>query len=342
MQKLISFCVPSYNSEAYMEKCINSLLVGGDKVEIIIVNDGSKDNTGAIADSFKEKYPDIVKVVHKENGGHGSGVNAGIREATGLYYKVVDSDDWADEEGLLKLLATIEKHKEEDTLPDLYLVNYLFENVAENATFLQDFKRQFPVDKFFTWKDIKPFRPDEYLMMHALVYKLSVLKESGMVLPEKTFYVDNLFTFTPMYWVKSMYYLDLTFYHYFIGRQDQSVNINNMVKRYDQQLRVMLGMSTAFTMEDLNKLDKAHRKYMIHDLVAKSFLTLFFVIADYNKQKLADYDEYFKAFKAHDKKLYRKIRFGSLFILPFLLIRPLRRSAAIFGYKQVCKKTKWG
>ena len=78
MQKLFSFCVPSYNSEAYMEKCINSLLIGGDKVEIIIVYDGSKDYTGAIADSYKEKYPNIVKVIHKENGGHGSGVNAGV------------------------------------------------------------------------------------------------------------------------------------------------------------------------------------------------------------------------------------------------------------------------
>jgi glycosyltransferase involved in cell wall biosynthesis len=342
MQKLISFCVPSYNSEAYMEKCINSLLIGGDKVEIIIVNDGSKDNTGAIADSYKEKYPNIVKVIHKENGGHGSGVNAGVREATGIYYKVVDSDDWADEEGLLKLLETIEKHKEEDNLPDMYFVNYLFENVSDNTTFLQDFRRQFPVDKFFTWKDIKPFKVTEYLMMHALVYKLSVIKESGMVLPEKTFYVDNLFTFTPMYWVKKMYYLDITFYHYFIGRQDQSVNINNMVKRYDQQLRVMLCMSTAFTMDELNKLDKPHRKYMLHDLEAKSFLTIFYVMADYNKQKIADYKEYFKAFKAHDKKLYRKIRFGTLFFFPFLLPRPLRKAAALFGYKQVCKKTRWG
>ena len=126
MQKLISFCVPSYNSEAYMEKCIDSLLVGGDRVEIIIVNDGSKDNTGAIADSYKERYPDIVKVVHKENGGHGSGVNAGIREATGIYYKVVDSDDWADEEGLKILLDTIEKHLNEGTSPDTYFVNYIF------------------------------------------------------------------------------------------------------------------------------------------------------------------------------------------------------------------------
>lgn len=94
MSKLISFAVPSYNSQAYLNKCIDSLLVGGDDVEIIIVNDGSKDNTAAIADEYAAKYPDIVKAVHKPNGGHGSGVNAGLKIATGIYYKVVDSDDW--------------------------------------------------------------------------------------------------------------------------------------------------------------------------------------------------------------------------------------------------------
>ena len=342
MQKLISFCVPSYNSEAYMEKCIDSLLVGGDRVEIIIVNDGSKDNTGAIADSYKERYPDIVKVVHKENGGHGSGVNAGIREATGIYYKVVDSDDWADEEGLITLLDTIEKHLNEGTSPDTYFVNYIFEHVEDNTTYLANYHRQFPRDKFFTWKDVKDFNVDEYLMMHAIVYKLSVVKESNLVLPEKTFYVDNLFTFVPMFYVKTKYYLDITFYHYFIGRQDQSVNIKNMAKRYDQQLRVMLAMSTAFTYDQIMSLEKKHANYILHDLVAKSFLTLFFVTAAEAETKDKEYDEYFAAFKAHDEKLYKRIRHGSLFAFPFILIRPIRDWAVMVGYKEICKKTRWG
>ena len=95
--KLLSIGIPSYNSEGFMRKCIESLLPGGEEVEIIIVNDGSKDGTAAIADEYAEKYPTIVKAVHQENGGHGEAVNAGLRNATGLYYKVVDSDDWVNE-----------------------------------------------------------------------------------------------------------------------------------------------------------------------------------------------------------------------------------------------------
>ncbi|MDE6373846.1 MAG: glycosyltransferase, partial [Clostridia bacterium] len=84
--KLITFAVPSYNSQDYLEKCIDSLLTGGDEVEIIIVNDGSTDATARIADAYAEKYPEIVRAVHKPNGGHGSGVNKGLELASGLYY----------------------------------------------------------------------------------------------------------------------------------------------------------------------------------------------------------------------------------------------------------------
>ena len=99
--KLLSVAIPSYNSEAYMRKCIESLLVGGEDVEILIVNDGSTDGTGTIADGYAARYPSIVKAIHKENGGHGSAVNAGLEHATGLYFKVVDSDDWVKESAYL-------------------------------------------------------------------------------------------------------------------------------------------------------------------------------------------------------------------------------------------------
>lgn len=105
--KLLTFAVPCYNSQAYMEHCVETLLEGGDDVEIILVDDGSKDDTGAIADRYAAQYPDIVRVVHQENGGHGEGVNQGLRRAQGLYYKVVDSDDWADVDALRKVIAKL-------------------------------------------------------------------------------------------------------------------------------------------------------------------------------------------------------------------------------------------
>ncbi len=107
--KLLSIAIPCYNSEAYMEKCIESLLKGGEEVEILVVNDGSSDRTAEIADAYAEKYPTIIKAIHQENGGHGEAVNAGIRNATGLYFKVVDSDDWVNEEAYKQILKTLEE-----------------------------------------------------------------------------------------------------------------------------------------------------------------------------------------------------------------------------------------
>ena len=102
--KILSVAIPCYNSEAYMRKCIESLLPGGEDIEILIVDDGSKkDNTAAVADSYQEKYPTIVKAIHQENGGHGEAVNTGIANASGVYFKVVDSDDWVDSDVLLKI-----------------------------------------------------------------------------------------------------------------------------------------------------------------------------------------------------------------------------------------------
>lgn len=102
--KYITFTIPCYNSENYMRRCVDSLLVGGEDVEILIIDDGSSDRTGAIADEYEMLYPNIVKAVHKPNGGHGSGVNKGLELAHGLYYKVVDSDDWFDRDAYLKML----------------------------------------------------------------------------------------------------------------------------------------------------------------------------------------------------------------------------------------------
>ena len=103
--KLLSIAIPSYNSEEYMRHCVDSLLTGGEEVEILIVDDGSKDSTPQIADEYQKKYPSIVKAIHQPNGGHGEAVNTGIKNATGFFYKVVDSDDWVDQESYEKILA---------------------------------------------------------------------------------------------------------------------------------------------------------------------------------------------------------------------------------------------
>ena len=120
--KLLTFAIPSYNSQDYMEHCILSLLPGGDDVEILIVDDGSKDRTAEIADEYERKYPGIVRAIHQENGGHGEAVNAGIRNATGLFFKVVDSDDWVDYEAYMKILKKLRELAGGDTVLDMFIM----------------------------------------------------------------------------------------------------------------------------------------------------------------------------------------------------------------------------
>ena len=123
--KILSIAVPCYNSQEYMRKCVDSLLKGGEDVEILIVDDGSKDDTLKIARDYEEKYPTIVKAIHQENGGHGEAVNAGIRNATGLYFKVVDSDDWVNKEAYVQILKTLYELLRGPQTVDLLISNFV-------------------------------------------------------------------------------------------------------------------------------------------------------------------------------------------------------------------------
>ena len=242
--KLLSIAIPCYNSEAYMEHCINTLLTGGDEVEIIIVDDGSqKDRTPEIADEYERKYPGICRAVHQENGGHGQAVNTGLKNATGVFFKVVDSDDWVNEEAYQKVLETLRGFVYGQETLDMLVTNFVYEKEGAKRKKVMNYHTAFPRDKVFTWKDVKFFMTGQYILMHSVIYRTELLRECGLELPMHTFYVDNIFVYQPLPHVKNMYYLDVNFYRYFIGRSDQSVNEQVMIGRIDQ-LRVtklMLG-----------------------------------------------------------------------------------------------------
>ena len=322
MEKLISFCVPCYNYQEFMHKCIDSLLKADlSKIEIIIVDDGSTDNTGKIANGYHDKYPEIIHVIHKENGGHGSGVNVGIREAKGLYYKVVDSDDWVDEASLHTLLSTIEDNLNKNIHPDVYFVNFVFENANDGSSYVDEARKYFPANKLFTFEETHKYKVGEFPMMHSIICSLDIIKESKIELPEKTFYVDNLFIYGVMGFVKTLYYLDIDFYRYLVGTGNQSVSKANMSKRYDQQLRVITLMSNYFTLEQLKALPKKHYLYMKHFFVTISFLTMYFVYGHYTKEKNRAYKSYLKRFKKSNPSLYHKFRWGTLAGLALFLFR---------------------
>ena len=343
--KYITFTIPSYNSQDYMRHVIDNLVAVGDDVEIIIVNDGSKDDTGKIADEYEKKYPTIVKAIQKENGGHGSGVMAGLHAAQGLYYKVVDSDDWVETNDVITMIDLIKKHMNENVNIDLYITNYVYEHASDNSQYSMNYRKYLPIDKVFTWNDIKRIGLETVFLMHSLMYKTEKLRESGMNLPNHTFYVDDIYAYVPLPFMKNLYYRDLDFYHYFIGRADQSINYGTMCKRYEQQMRVFRIMFESNSLEKLKSFPKHLYQYMWQFLMiigAVTFMTIVGTKEDKEIRKKV-FKDFQKELKAIDKKLFNKLRYRSLLIIAFLVPGYNLKSFAsrkIYGMYQ--KKLKLG
>jgi len=304
--KLLSIAIPSYNSENYMRNCIESLLPGGEEVEIIIVNDGSKDGTAAIADEYAAKYPTIVKAVHQENGGHGEAVNAGLRNATGLYYKVVDSDDWVNEEAYMKILDALSSLVKSGDMVDMFISNYVYEKEGKKRKKVMQYRSAFPTEQVFTWNDVKFLHVGQYILMHSVIYRTQMLKDCGLELPKHTFYVDNLYVYHPLPYVKKMYYMDMNFYRYYIGREDQSVNEKVMIGRIDQQLRV-----TKIMIDDCDIWKITNRKlrnYMISYLEIMMTVSSILAIRSKTEENLQKKKELWLYLKEKDLRLYHRIR----------------------------------
>lgn len=304
--KLISFVVPCYNSQEYMRHCIDTLLPGGDQVEILIVNDGSSDNTAAIADEYEKKYPDICRAIHQENKGHGGAVNTGIKNATGIYLKVVDSDDWVNEYAYGEILDTLANFYKQGTVLDMLLSNYVYEKQGAKKKTVIHYRHAIPKDQIFCWDDVGRFPVSRYILMHSVIYRTALLRECDLELPEHTFYVDNIYVFKPLPYVKTMYYLDVNFYRYFIGRDDQSVNETNMIKRIDQQFKVTYIMIDYMT--QFNLVSKPLERYMRHYLSIIMCISSVISVKSGQKEHLKMRKELWKYLYDSDKRLYRKIR----------------------------------
>ena len=309
--KLLSIAIPCYNSAAYMENCINSLLPGGDDVEILIVDDGSvKDNTAEIADRYEKEYPGICRAIHQENGGHGEAVNAGLRNASGIFFKVVDSDDWVNGPAYEAVLNTLRRFVYGKSTLDMLITNFVYEKQGAKHKKVMNYNMALPKNELFTWDDVKVFMAGQYILMHSVIYRTELLRECGLELPKHTFYVDNIFVYEPLPHVRSMYYLDVNFYRYFIGRSDQSVNEQVMIGRIDQQIRVTKLMLGYY---DVTKLqNRKLRHYMIRYLEIMMVVSSILAIRSETEENLEKKKELWEHVKKTNPRLYLRLRFGFL------------------------------
>ncbi len=334
--KYITFTVPCYNSADYMRRCIDSLLVFKDETEIIIVDDGSTDATPEIADEYALRFPETVRVIHKENGGHGSGVNAGLAAAEGLYFKVVDSDDWLDYRSLQKVLFRIMNWEREQKPTDMIVCNYVYDHLYENKKKSMAYRNVFKEEQVLGWNDIGMFSPSQYLVMHSLIFRTDILRKSGVTLPEHTFYVDNIFAYRPLPYVESIYYIDTDLYHYFIGREDQSVNEEILKKRIDQQIYVTKIVADCVDIQEVAEQYPKLARYMMRNIsimLAISSIHLLLINSDEAWKKRNDLWNYIKS---NHRSMYRRLRYTTLSGFTFLPGRT-GRFVTVTGYRTARK-----
>ena len=249
--KVLSLIVPSYNSEQFLDKCLASFIDDTviDKLDIIVVNDGSTDNTPDIANKYCDRYPQSVRLINQENKGHGGALNTGCENAKGKYLKVIDADDWIDTENLSVFISKLEEIES-----DVVLTHYTTVNVSDGVvkrwmSYPIDFERNYDLNEISqNWSHF-----DRCFTFHGITYKTDFYQNSGYRLSEKVFYEDHEFSTFPACYANSVYPIDLSLYCYRVGDINQSVSEQNSVKRLSHTETVLKRFVSEFN-NNLNKL----------------------------------------------------------------------------------------
>ncbi len=285
---VLSVVVPAYDAEAYLRRALDPLAGVHPDVEVVVVDDGSTDGTAAVAQEYVDAHPGLVRLVRQPNGGHGSAINTGLEHARGTYLKVVDADDWLDPDALDQVLATLRGFVAEGREVDLLVSNFVYEKVGKRTKTVVRYRGALPADRTVGWSATRGFGKRQYLMMHALTYRTAVLRAAGLRLPAHTFYVDNLYALVPLAHVRTLHYLDVDLYRYFIGRADQSVQEAVMLRRMDQQARVNRLMLDHVS--QVRVTDRRLRAYRLHYVGLICTVSSILLIRAGTRESLAERD----------------------------------------------------
>ena len=252
MQKILTITIPSYNVEAYIAAALDTMVTINnlDLLEILVVNDGSKDNTVAVAQQYVDKYPNSVRILDKENGGHGSTINAGIREATGKYFKVVDGDDWVDSVALQNLLNFLKDHDADLIINPCNRV-FMYDN--QRKKLLVELSPETKYGEVISYEDALKYM-GELQQMHMTTYRTAILKENNIKISEKMFYVDNEYKIYPSIYLKTAIILKDVLYQYRLGREGQSVAPESLIKNRFMLEQVTLNCLTFFSQKNQQML----------------------------------------------------------------------------------------
>jgi len=302
MNKILSIIIPSYNMERYLAPCCDSLLVGDDLMlllDILIMNDGSKDGTSAIGHRYQEKYPDVFRVVDKPNGNYGSCINAALPLAKGKYVKVLDADDSFDAQGLAQLLSFLS-----ETDADVVLTDY--DVVDESGRVTQHQKYPLPTDRAFSVSELTEERCG-LLAMHAVAYKLRNIIDIGYRQSEGISYTDLEWMFIPMSAMRTAAYLPVCVYKYLVGRTGQTCDDAVFIKGIPTNARISLKMFADY-LERRDRFTEESRTYMHNRLLSRLRRIYAYYLLDYvGARPIGELIEYDQQIWSMDKAVYDEV-----------------------------------
>ena len=301
MNKILSIIIPTYNMEKYLRKCLDSHIVSDEnmqRLEVLVVNDGSKDSSSAIAHEYQEKYPQTYKVIDKENGNYGSCINRGLKEATGKYVKVLDADDYFDAkvlEDYICFLCNVE----------VDLIFSDFNVVDENGVCLSEFTFNLPINTPFSLQDI-PDEMNTLLLHHSITYKRDVFERFAYKQTECISYTDDEWIFEPMLWIEKVQYYPHTLYLYLRGREGQTFDSKVVERTLEQRVKVIKEM-LSFYKANIGKCRQENVSFVNEKMARRSFALYYLFLIRFhtseNSIKIKEFDLYLKSIspKIHDK-----------------------------------------
>ena len=317
--KLLTITVPVYNTEEYLPKCLDSLIIDEymDILEVLIVIDGSPDNSLAIAQEYAQKYPSTFIVINKENGGHSSAINKGLELATGKYFKLLDSDDWFDKDSFK---VFIEKLQGLDI--DMVMTDYVVEYVSQNKQELVGLN--ISENTIYSIDQVDITKIPNFLAMHRIAYRTSLFKEVNFKLPEKTFYTDVLYAHLPFFKTNRFIYYKLPLYRYYVGREGQSMNLANIVRNKTHMFSIFSLLYKNYTLYK-NTINNNKRQYFLNFLNQYNFYIfniLFKQPYSIAEQDIKERIKYIKK-EINEPQIYNTFKYHIISKTPFWLLRIL-------------------
>jgi glycosyltransferase involved in cell wall biosynthesis len=261
--KILTVSIAAYNIQKYIEECLNSFISEElyETLEVLIINDGSTDKTAQIAQGYADKYPKIFKLINKENGGHGSTINTGIKLAAGKYFKPVDGDDWVDTKNLIYIIERLKETDADMVITDFY--EYYSNSGEKRLSSLNRIQNE-------TLLDFNKNFSNNFLVYHNIIYNTLLLKKNNIYFTEKIFYEDTEFVLFPVPYVDTFYYIPLPLYYYRLERDEQSVSIESIIKHKKDLQQVILN-SFVFYKKNRKKGNKRNKYYKTRIILALEF-----------------------------------------------------------------------